>query len=163
MDADDIHRVQANQDGNRLRVEFDPSYTGDIRTQVARGVITLPVLDEIGATGSAFVDVAGFNQSYLEIVQDGSSHIEIGNSRIDLLAAILSGDSHLSTENAAAVPAVHADLLGSSQATFIVADGGTLTGSASGSSNISYYGVNVSTFVNTLNSATVTWLGAAKP
>ena len=161
VDADDIGLVQANQEGDRLRIEFDPSYRGDIRTQVARGVITLPTLNQIGTSGSAFVDVAGFEQSYLEIVQAGSSHVELSNSRIDMLTAVLDGNSHLSIENANPVAAVHALLSGSSQAIFKIADGGTLTGSASGSSNISYYGLSVSAIVTTFNSATVTWLGAA--
>ena len=163
VDADDVHLVQANQEGTRLRIEFDPSYTGDIRTQVARGIITLPMLDQVAATGSAFVDVAGFEQSYLEVVQAGSTHIEVSNSRIDTLTAVLTGHSHLSSESAAPVPAVHAEVSGSSQATFVIADGGTLTGSASGSSNISYYGLHINNFDSTLNTATVTWLGAAQP
>ena len=159
IDSDDMQHVRVRQDGTILRVEFDPTFSGDIRTQVARGIITMPLLDQVGVSGSAFVDVAGFNQSYLEIVQAGSSHVEVSNSRFDMVTALLAGNSHLSLTNAAPVAAAHADVMGSSQATFSLMDGGTLTGSASGSSNISYFGRSVTAQVATFNTATVTWLG----
>lgn len=160
VDADDIDLVKVSRDGIRLRVEFDPSYQGDIRANVARGIITLPSLSTIELSGSAFADVAGFEASYLTISQSGSSHIVGSNNRLEFVAASLEGSSHLMLADAAPIPAAHVEAIGSSQATLTLMDGGTLTGTASGSSNISYFGKFVSVQVGTFNSATVTWLGS---
>ena len=108
---------------------------------------------------SAFVDMAGFNQSYLRITQNGSSHVEGANSQLDFVDAILDGSSHLTLTGVSPLPAVNVAASGNSQTTLGMMDGGTLTGSAAGSSNVSYYGRDVSLLVNTHNSATVTWLG----
>lgn len=161
IDANYSHLVSVTQKGIQLRVEFDPTFTGDIRAQIARGVITLPTLDKLAVTGSAIVDVAGFNQSFLQIAQSGSSQIDGANSSIDLVTATLDGNSHLSLQNVAPLAAADITATGSTQTTLNMMTGGTLTGSASGSSNISYYGSSVSQQVTTNNSATVTWLGAS--
>ncbi len=162
VDADYSNLVSVQQDGVRLRVEFDPTFTGDIRAQVARGIVTLPTLSTIELNGSAFVDMAGFSQSFLQIVQSGSSHIEGANSQFDFVSATLSGSSHLSLQDIAPLPAANVETSGSTQATLNLMTAGTLTGSASGSSNISYYGHSVSQQVSTRDSATVTWLGGTR-
>ena len=159
VDADDIDLVRVNLDGVRLRVEFDPSHQGDIRTDVARGIITLPSLDLIELSGSAFADVAGFQASFLTVMQSGSSHIVGSNNRFDFVTASLTGSSHLAFADSAPVPAAHIETHGSTQATLAVMNDGTLTGTANDSSNISYYGNSVAVRVSTFGSASVTWLG----
>lgn len=161
IDSNYSNLVSVTQEGVRLRVQFDPTFQGDIRAQVARGIVTLPLLETIEMSESAFVDLAGFNQSFLQIAQSGSSHIEGANSRVDFVDATLSGSSHLSLQNFAPLPATNIDTTGNSQATINMMDGATLTGSASGSSNISYYGNSVSQQISTRDTATVTWLGAS--
>ncbi len=162
VDAEYSRLVSVTQDGVRLTVQFDPAFTGDIQAQVARGIVTLPTLETIEVNGSAFVDMAGFDQSFLQIVQSGSSHIAGANSRFDFVDAALAGSSHRSLQDIAPVPAANVTSTGSTQATLNLMAGGTLTGSASGSSNISYYGSNVSQQVSTRDTATVTWLGETR-
>ena len=159
IDRDYSHLVSVTQEGARLTIEFDPTFTGNIRAQVARGIVTLPVLEVLELDGSAFVDIAGFNQSFLRTIQSGNSHIEGANSRIDLIDASLSGSSRLDLQGVSALPAANVALSGSSQATLNMMTGGTLTGTASGSSNLSYFGDSVNVSVQTQNTATVTWLG----
>lgn len=154
--------VTVSQDGIRLRVGFDPTFTGDIRAQVARGVVTLPTLDTLDLSGSAFVDLAGFNQSFLQVAQSGSSHVEGANSSFDLVSARLDGSSQLSLRDNAPLAAADIAASGNSKTTLNMMTGGTLTGSASGSSNISYYGDSVSMQVSTSNSASITRLGATR-
>ncbi len=151
--------VSVTQEGVRLTIEFDPGFTGDIRAQVARGIVTLPLLNVLDVQNSAFVDMAGFNQSYLQIRQNGSSHVEGANGQFDLVDAVLNGSSHLSLTGVSPLAAVNVMSNGSSQATLGMMDGGTLTGSATGSSNVSYYGRDVSLLVDTHDTATITWLG----
>lgn len=161
VDSDDIDRVKVSLDGVRAKVEFDPSYTGDIRTSVAGGIITLPSLSAIELSGSAFADVAGFQESFVEMTQSGSSHIIASNNRFDYVSASLDGNSQLMLADVAPIPAAHIESHGSSQATIKLMDGGSLTGAASGSSNISYFGKLVNVQVSTFNTATVTWLGSS--
>jgi len=153
--------VLVSQNGVRLSVGFDPEFRGDIRAQTAIGIITLPILDVIESSGSAFVDVAGFTQSYLQISETGSSHIEVANCQFDLISATLDGSSNLSLQHISALPAANVDLAGSSRVILSMMTGGTLTGSAIGSSHVGYYGNNVNQQVRTANSAAVTWLGNA--
>ena len=160
VDQQYSHLVSVTQEGVRLTVQFDPTFTGDIRAQVARGIVTLPVLSVLELDGSAFVDLAGFNQSFLQTIQSGSSHIEGNNSRIDFVDAALDGSSHLDLQHVSPLPAANMALSGNSQATLSMMTGGTLTGTARDSSNLSYFGTSVSVAVQTYNSATVTWLGA---
>lgn len=160
IDSDYSHLVSVTQEGVRVKIQFDPTFTGDIQAQVARGIVTLPLLNVLETKGSAFVDIAGFNQSYMQIRQSGSSHIEGSNSRIDFADVSLNGSSKLLLTNMSPLPAANVELGGSSQATLDMAIGGTLSGSAAGSSNVSYFGDNVSVLVNTFNTATVTWLGS---
>ena len=162
VDAEYSRLVSVTQDGVRLTVQFDPAFTGDIRAQVARGIVTLPILEAIELNGSAFVDMAGFDQSFLQIVQSGSSHIEGGNCRFDFVDAALAGSSHLSLRDIAPLPAANVTSAGFTQATLNLMMGGTLTGSASGSSNISYYGSSVGQQVSTRDTATVTWIGETR-
>lgn len=159
VDADYIDLVSVSLDGIRLRIEFDPFFRGDIRSHVARGIITLPYLSAIELKGSAFADIAGFQASSLAITQSGNSHIVGSNNQLDYISASLDGSSHLMLTDIAPVPAAHVEVRGSSQATLDVMDSGTLTGSATGSSNVSYFGLLVNAQVSTLDSATVTWLG----
>lgn len=151
--------VSVSQDGVRLKIQFDPAFQGDIRAQVARGIVTLPLLNELRTSGSAFVDFAGFTQSTLRIRQSGSSHVEGSNGRIDFIDASLSGSSKLSLTNLLPVAASNVRLSGSSHAALYMMDGATITGSASGSANVGYFGNDVSVLVSTSNSASVTWLG----
>lgn len=159
IDRQYSHLVSVVQDGVRLSIRFDPAFTGDIRAQVARGVVTLPLLNALQVDGSAFVDMAGFEQSYLQTYQSGSSHVVGTDNRIDFVDAVLSGSSHLDLQDSAPLPAANAALSGNSQATLRVMGGGTLTGSVAGSSNLSYFGASVSVMVQTDDTATVTWLG----
>jgi len=55
--------------------------------------------------------------------------------------------------------AANVDLSGSSQVILSMMIGGTLTGSAIGSSHVGYYGNNITQQVRSANSAAVTWLG----
>ena len=159
IDREYSQLVSVTQEGVRLTIEFDPTFSGDIRAQVARGIVTLPVLDLLRVDGSVFVDLAGFNQSFLQIIQSGSSHIVGANSRIDFFDAVLNGSCHLDLRHVTPLPAANVVLNGSSQATLSLMTGGTLTGSAAGSSNLSFFGASISLAVQTFNLATVTWLG----
>lgn len=152
--------VSVSQDGVRLKVQFDPAFQGDIRAQVARGIVTLPLLNELRTSGSAFVDFAGFTQSTLRIRQSGSSHVEGSNGRIDFIDANLSGSSNLQLTNVLPAAASNVELSGSSHVALYMMDGATITGSASGSANVGYFGNDVSVLVSTSNAATVTWLGS---
>ena len=151
--------VVVSQDGVRLSVGFDPDFRGNIHAQTAIGIVTLPMLDVIKSSGSALVDMAGFTQSYIQIAQSGSSHIEAANCQFDLISATLDGSSHLSLKHISPLPAANVDLAGSSQVILSMMIGGTLTGSAIGSSHVGYYGNNVNQQVRSANSAAVTWLG----
>ena len=163
VDSQYSHLVKVTQDGVRLRIQFDPDFQGNIEAQVARGIVTLPVLETLETNGSAFVDLAGFTQSFLQVRQKGSSHIEGSNSRIDFVDVSLNGSSHLSLLNFAPVPAINVHTTGSSQARLSIMDGGTLTGTAAGSSNVGFYGSNLSVQTNAVNTATFTWLGPTAP
>ena len=151
--------VLVSQNGVRLSVGFNPDFRGDIHAQTAFGIVTLPVLDVIESSGSALVDMAGFTQSYIQFAQTGSSHIEAANCQFDLISATLDGSSHLSLQHISPLPAANVDLAGSSQVILSMMNGGTLTGSAIGSSHVGYYGNNITQQVRSVNSAAVTWLG----
>ncbi len=151
--------VSVTRTGDKLTVRFDPMFTGDIRAEVAQGIVTLPVLDRLEVSGSAVVDIAGFDQAYLQTVQSGSSRIEGANSRIDFVDAELNGSSRLYLEHVSPLPAANVVLSGSSRASLGMMTGATLTGSVTGSSNLSYAGGDVIVMVETLGTASVTWLG----
>ena len=151
--------VQVDQQGVRLRIGFDETFTGDIRSTITRAVVTMPELTKIEAINSADVVVAGFTTGYLEAVLDGSARIEAGNCRFDFVDAILNGSSRLTLRDVSPIPAANVTLGGNGSATLNMMSGGTITGLASGSSSLDYYGSNLSVQVTTSGTASVTRLG----
>ncbi|MGI9203738.1 MAG: GIN domain-containing protein, partial [Woeseiaceae bacterium] len=163
VDTQYSHLVTVTQEGVRMKIQYDPNFKGDIRAQVAKGIVTLPSLQVLEVDGSAIVDVAGFTQSFLQIRQNGSSHVEGNNSRFDFVDASLNGSAHLSLLGFSPVPAINIEAHGSGQAMLSLMDGGTLTGTASGNANVSFYGRNLIVQSNALQSATFTWMGPVVP
>lgn len=160
IDAEYADLVTVRQDGVRLAIGFDPSFRGDIRAEVADGIITLPLLEILEVRNSALVDVAGFSQSYLQVLQSGSSRVEVNNSSFDFLDATLRDSTQLQTSGVAPMPAANVVTSGNSQATLRMMDGGTLTVVAHGTANVGYFGDDVALNADTHGQATVTWLGS---
>ena len=162
IDEEYADLVDVAKDGNRLSIGFREDFTGDIRAETAEGIVTLPTLTAVEVANSAIVTAAGFTGSFLEVDLSGSSILEGPNNNFDFVDATLTGSSVLQLEDIAPVPAANAELSGSSHAVINMMAGGTLTGSASGDSNLSYYGDNVSVQVQTFNTASVTRLGSTR-
>jgi hypothetical protein len=91
--------------------------------------------------------------------QSGSAYVELSNSQIDFIAVSLSGPSRLNMANIAPLLSANIAVNGSSQITLSIMDGGTLTGSAAGSSQVGYLGGSVNMLVETFDTASATWLG----
>ena len=159
VDEDIVDLVAATREGQRLKVDRREDFTGDIRADTMEAVITLPTLTRIDLNGSAYAEVAGFTGSFLEVNLTGSASIEGTNMVIDFVSATLSGNSQLLFRDVAPVPAGHFELGGSSRVVVNLMSGGTLTGFAQSSSDLSYYGSDVGIDVSTSNTATVTRLG----
>ncbi len=151
--------VAVDQEGDRLQIGFRDDYYGDIRARTLEGTITLPALTGITLSNSARAMVAGFGGSYLQIDLSGSSLLEVAISAFDFVSETLGGSSQLLLEHIAALPAAHVELSGSSRSRLNIMPGGTLTGFASGSSRISYYGSDLSVYVSTTGTARVNKLG----
>lgn len=163
VDEDITDLLAVTREGARLRIGFREDFVGDIRAQTLEGVVRLPALARVELEGSAQTTINGFTGSALEIALSGSSILESSSTTMDFLSATLAGNSQLLFENSPALPAAHVELTGSSLCTLNIMAGGTLTGSASGSSHLSYWGTNISLDVTTSNTASVTRLGDTRP
>lgn len=154
--------VSVVNESGRLRIGFREDFAGDIRATTLEGVVTMPRLTAVEVINSAVVTMAGFVGSFLEVSLSGSANLEGANNRIDFVGATLSGSSRLQFRDIAPVPSAHIELSGSSSATINMASGGTLTGIASGSSNLFYYGDSLFVSVDAVDTASVVRLGASR-
>lgn len=162
VDTEYADLVEVTREGVRLRIGFREDFTGDIRATTLEGIVTVPRLTAVEIINSAVVTVAGFTGSFLEVNLSGSAVLEAPNNRIDFVGATLSGSSLLQFQDIAPLASAHIELSGSSQATVNMMNGGTLTGTASGSSSLFYYGDSLFVDVATHNTASVTRLGSSR-
>ena len=155
--------VEVKKVGTELQIGFRDDFIGDIRSTITEGVVTMPATLSIELLNSARVEMDGFSGSSLQVNLSGSSIADISNGSFDLVFAVLSGSSLLSMIDVVPLPDVNAELAGSSLATFNMLSGGELTGFATGSSNLAYFGSNLTLNVITGGTATVTRLGDTLP
>lgn len=151
--------VAVDLDGERLRIGFRDDFYGDIRARTLEGVVTLPAISGIELDNSARAVLAGFETSFMDIRLNGSAQLAVALCHFDFVSAVLGGSSQLLLELIAPLPAAHVELSGSSRATLNLMAGGTLTGFASGSSGIDYYGSDISLDVASWGSASLKHLG----
>ena len=162
VDTEYADLIEVTQEGIRLKIGFREDFTGDIRATTLEGIVTIPRLTAVEVFNSALVTVAGFTGSFLEANLSGSAILEAPNNRIDFVGATLSGSSQLQFQDIAPLPSAHIELSGSSKATVNMINGGTLTGTASGSSSLFYYGDSLFVDVNTFDTASLTRLGSTR-
>lgn len=155
--------VEVKKVGTELQIGFRDNFTGDIRSTITEGVVTMPAISSVELLNSARVDMDGLSGSSLQINLSGSSSADISNGSFDLVFAMLSGSSQLSMVDVVPLPDVNAELTGSSMATLNMLSGGDLIGFATGSSKLAYFGSNLTLNVTTSGTATVTRLGDTLP
>jgi hypothetical protein len=115
--------------------------------------IVMPALDEVDLNGATKLDLAGFQGPRLEISASGAVAIRGTDSRYDALDLTLSGAGRTDLGGVTTTDA-HLDVSGA-QTVSLRMGGGSLSGSASGVSNVDYFGTVASQDVATSGFANI--------
>ena len=106
--------------------------------------------------------ISDFNGSFLDVNLAENSMLEAQKLRFDFLTVNAAGQSTLLMEDVSPLPAADVNLSGASSATLNMMDNSVLTGTATGTSSLGYYGTNVTDLVVTDLTSTVARLGDSR-
>ena len=157
-----LHRqLDVREEGQFLSIGFEPG--SDINSEIMEITIAMPALASINLADATSSLISGFSGSTLEVQLSGAAMLEGLTVSYDLLMANLDTTSVLLMENVSPLPAVDVNLAGDSSAILNLMDNAVLTGTATGTSSLGYYGSSVSVLVFNDSSSSVTRLGPSQP
>jgi len=157
-----LHRqLDVREVGQILEIGFEPG--NNIQSETMTVEIIMPTLESMSLAGATVATISDFSGSVLEIQLAGVATLEGQNVSYDLLMANVDAVSVLLMEDVSPLPAADVNLSAVSSATVNMMDNGVLTGTATATSSLSYYGSNVSVIVATDLTSTVNRLGPSRP
>ncbi len=157
-----LHRqLDVREEGQLLIVGFEAG--SNIQSETMTVEIVMPTLESMILAGATVTTISDFSGSVLEVQLAGVATLEGQNVSYDLLMANIDAVSVLLMEDVSPLPAADVNLSAVSSATVNMMDNGVLTGTATATSSLSYYGSNVSVIVTTDLNSTVTRLGPSRP
>ena len=154
-------RLDVREQGQLLIVEFEAG--SNIQSETMNVEIVMPTLESISLAGVTVATISDFSGSFLEVQLAGVATLEGQNVSYDLLMANVDATSVLLMEDVSPLPAADVNLSAVSSATVNMMDNGVLTGTATATSSLSYYGSNVSVTVTTDPTSSITRLGPSRP
>ncbi len=154
-------RLDVREEGQLLIVGFEPG--SNIQSETMDVVIVMPTLASISLAGATVATISGFSGSVLIAQLAGVASLEGQNLSYDLLMANADDVSVLLMEDVSPLPAADINVSAVSSATVNMMDNAVLTGTATATSSIAYYGSNVTVSVVTDFSSSVTRLGNSRP
>lgn len=156
-----LHRLlDVREEGQLLKIGFEPG--NDIDSQILDVEIVMPTLENVRLDGATVATVSDFSGSTLEVQLAGVATLEVQNVSYDLLMATVDAVSALFMEDVSPLPAADVNVSAVSSATVNLMDSAVLTGTATASSAISYYGSDISISVATDSTSSVTRLGDSR-
>ena len=123
----------------------------------------MPSLESISLAGVSVATISDFSGSVLDVQLAGAATLEGQNVSYDLLMATADAVSVLLMEDVSPLPATDINVSAVSSATVNLMDNAVLTGTATATSSIAYYGSNVTVSVVNDFSSSVTRLGDSRP
>ncbi len=157
-----LHRqLDVREEGQLLIVGFEAG--SNIQSETMNVEIVMPTLESISLAGVTVATISDFSGSFLDVQLAGVATLEGQNVSYDLLTANVDAVSVLLMEDVSPLPAADINVLDVSSATVNMMDNGVLTGTATATSSLSYYGSNVSVIVATDLTSTVNRLGPSRP
>jgi len=157
-----LHRqLDVREEGQLLIVGFEPG--SEINSQTMDVEIVMPTLESISLEGATVGTMSDFSGSVLEVWLAGVATLEGQNVSYDLLMANVDAVSVLLMEDVSPLPAADVNLSAVSSATVNMMDNAVLTGTATATSSLGYYGSNVTVLVVTDLTSSVTRLGDSRP
>ena len=154
-------RLDVREEGQLLIVGFEPG--SEIDSQTMDVEIVMPTLASISLAGATVATISGFSGSTLEVQLSGAATLEGQTVSYDLLMANVDTTSVLLIEDVSPLPAADVNVSAVSSATVNLIDNAVLTGTATGTSSLGYYGSNVTVLVVTDLTSSVTRLGDSRP
>ncbi len=153
-------RLDVREEGQLLIVGFEAG--SNIQSETMTVEIVMPTLESMSLAGATVATISDFSGSVLEVQLAGVATLEGQNLSFDLLMANVDATSVLLLEDVSPFPAADVNLSAVSSATVNMMDNGVLTGTATATSSLSYYGSNVSVIVATDLTSTVNRLGPSR-
>ncbi len=154
-------RLDVREEGQLLIVGFEPG--SNIQSETMTVEIVMPTLASMSLDGATVATISDFSGSVLEVWLAGVATLEGQNVSYDLLMANVDTTSVLLMEDVSPLPAADVILSAVSSATVNMMDNAVLTGTATATSSLGYYGSNVTVLVVTDLSSSVTRLGPSRP
>ncbi len=157
-----LHRqLDVREEGQLLIVGFEPG--SEIDCQTMDVAIVMPALESISLAGVSVATISDFSGSVLDVQLAGAATLEGQNVSYDLLMANVDDVSVLLMEDVSPLPAADVNVTAVSSATVNLMDNAVLTGTATATSSLGYYGSNVTVLVVTDLTSSVTRLGDSRP
>ena len=156
-----LHRqLDVREEGQLLIVGFEPG--SEIDSQTMDVEIVMPTLESISLAGVSVATISDFSGSVLDVQLAEVATLEGQNVSYDLLMANVDAVSVLLMEDVSPLPAADVNVSDVSSATVNLMDNAVLTGTATATSSIAYYGSNVTDLVVTDLTSSVTRLGDSR-
>ncbi len=157
-----LHRqLDVREEGQLLIVGFEPGSNIQSETMIVE--IVMPTLESMSLAGVSVATISDFSGSVLDVQLAGAATLEGQNVSYDLLMATADAVSVLLMEDVSPLPAADINVSDVSSATVNMMDNAVLTGTATATSTLGYYGSNVSISVATDLTSTVTRFGPSRP
>jgi hypothetical protein len=161
VDSNVVDLLDVREDVQILEIGFAPG--NNVKSETNKVEIVMPILASISLAHVAVATISGFSGSVLDVQLAEVSTLEGLNLSYDLLMADADAVSVLLMEDVSPLPAAAVNVSDISSATVNMMDNGVLTGTATTTSSISYYGSDVSISVVTDLTSSITRLGESRP
>ncbi len=154
-------RLDVREVGQILEIGFEPG--NNIQSETMTVEIVMPTLESMSLAGATVATISDFSGSVLEVQLAGVATLEGQNVSYDLLMANVDDVSVLLMEDVSPLPAADVNVSAVSSATVNLMDSAVLTGTATATSTLGYYGSNVTVLVVTDLTSSVILLGPSRP
>jgi len=159
IDANAVNNLDVQLSNNTLHVGLQ---SGNINVDTVEAVVRLPFLDHVAMNGVITTSLSGFNQQQLSATVGGVSVLQGASMAVTNLNARIFGVSDLRFGDISPLSIANIEISDVSKATLNMGVGSTLTGSVTGTSQLLYYGTNVSIDVVTSPTSSLTKLGETR-
>jgi len=153
-------RLDVREVGQILEIGFEPG--NNIQSETMTVEIVMPTLESMSLAGATVATISDFSGSVLEVQLAGVATLEGQNVSYDLLMANVDDVSVLLMEDVSPLPATDVNVSAVSSATVNLMDSAVLTGTATATSTLGYYGSNVTVLVVTDLTSSVILLGPSR-
>jgi len=154
-------RLDVREEGQLLIVGFEPGNNIQSETMIVE--IVMPTLESMSLDGATVTTISDFSDSVLDVQLAAAATLDGQNVSYDLLMANVDAASVLLMEDVSPLPAADVNVSAVSSATVNMMDSAVLTGTATATSSLGYYGSNVTVLVVNDLTSSITRLGDSRP